>query len=79
MAYPRKASAMTGRLCAEIATAKQLAANEQEQLAALWERDDVRWHDLCHRSGSQAFFAQARADIAGAERANTLEDSPDEE
>jgi hypothetical protein len=76
MAYPRKASAMTGRLCAEIATAKQLAANEQEQLAALWERDDVRWRELFQRSGAHAVFDQLRAEAAEAERGNTLEDSP---
>ena len=70
---------MIDRLCVEIATAKQLAANEQEQLAAPWEGDDVRWRELFQRSGAQAFFDQLRAEAAEAaeaERGNTLEDSP---
>lgn len=73
---------MIDRLRAVIAAAERLPEREQEQLAALWEeslRDNVRWHELLQSSGSQALFAQLRAEAAQAERDKTIEDSPDED
>ncbi|WIG59501.1 MAG: hypothetical protein OJF49_002248 [Ktedonobacterales bacterium] len=73
---------MIDRLRAVIAAAEKLPPNEQEQLAALWEEtllDNVRWHELFRQPGSQAFFAQLRAEAAEAEENGTLEDSPDED
>lgn len=70
------------RLRAVIAAAEKLPENEQEQLAALWEetlRDNTRWHELFQQPGSQAFFAQLRAEAAEAEQSNAVEDSPDED
>ncbi|MGZ6391429.1 MAG: hypothetical protein ACXWQZ_19500, partial [Ktedonobacterales bacterium] len=70
------------RLRAVIAAAEKLPENEQEQLAALWEetlRDNTRWHELFQQPGSQALFAQLRAEAAEAEQNSTVEDSPDED
>ena len=73
---------MIDRLRAGIAAAEQLPEHEQEQLAALWEeklRDNVRWRELFQQPGSQAFFAQLRAEAAKAEQDGTVKDSPDED
>lgn len=73
---------MVDRLRAVFAAAEKLPENEQEQLAALWEEtlaDNVKWHELFQRPGSQAFFAELRAEAAQAEQEGTLEDSPDED
>jgi hypothetical protein len=64
------------RLRAVVAAAEQLPENEQEQLATLWEetlRGNTHWHELFQQPGSQAFFAQLRAEAATAEQNNTLE------
>ncbi len=73
---------MVDRLRAVIAAAEQLPENEQEKLAAIWEEtltDNVRWRELFQRPGSQAFFAELRAEAAKAEQESTLVDSPDED
>lgn len=73
---------MVERLPAVFAAAEKLPENEQEQLAALWEEtltDNVQWRELFQHPGSQAFFAELRAEAAQAEQENTLEDSPDED
>ncbi len=73
---------MIDRLRAVIAAAEQLSEQEQEQLAALWEetlRDNVRWRELFQLPGSQAFFAQLRAEAAKAEEDGIVKDSPVED
>ncbi len=73
---------MVDRLRAVIAAAEKLSESEQEHLAALMEEilaDDVRWQDLFQRPGSDAFFAQLRAEAAQAEHDGTVKESPDED
>jgi|GEM_PF-1949581 len=73
---------MVGRLRAVFAAVEKLSASEQEHLAALFEEniaDDIRWHELFQRPGSQDFFAQLREEAAQAEKDGTLIECTDED